>query len=211
MGLSLDGPQLGKPGYTNLKKLCIEFDQELQAHVLGRKPCRKTDEKRVQSYLIAEAYRNNRFIAPINRALSTCLQPCELEFVTDELFLPTETSPHGIGCDILACYRALSGSYVPVQMELKHKSDTVDEVIDQLLEYSLLVDRHAEVFAELFSAILGKPIQFAAPCEKWAVMPSSIRKTERFAQHNIHLVTYCERARDEFDFNVFAPQEMAAS
>ena len=42
----------------------------------------------------------------------------------------------------------------------------------RIAPYAALLDLHADLFAELFGVLLGEPVQFDAPAEKWIVWPA---------------------------------------
>ena len=92
----------------------------------------------------------------------------ELIFVTDEIRLPIEGKE--IICDLLAL-RNTDAGHIPVVIELKAKRAKA-ELIRQVNAYASLVDDHSGLFAELYSALLGYPINFVGRCEKWIVWPS---------------------------------------
>ena len=45
--------------------------------------------------------------------------------------------------------------------------------IDPPQGYAKLIDEHADLFAELFSALLGEQVTFAGRTEKWIVWPAA--------------------------------------
>ena len=150
-------------------------------------------EDRIQSFLIHEAYKNSRKMVSISDALV---------FVTDEISLSKEKR-----CDILAV-RYTDVGPVPVLIELK-TDRKMKELIEQVEEYSELFDEHAELFAELYHALLGSDYddrRFAKSCEKWVVWPARSgaglddrdEREDDFAAKGIRLVSYYE---DEDDKN----------
>lgn len=73
-------------------------------------------------------------------------------------------------CDILALRRD-SERCVPVLIELKD-SRQLTRLVEQVVGYAELIDLHADLFAELFSALLGEDIRFDGPTERWIVWPA---------------------------------------
>jgi hypothetical protein len=72
--------------------------------------------------------------------------------------------------------------------------------------YAKLIDEHAELFAELYGALLGTPIKFDGPTEKWIVWPMEgreydPRQGELLAQ-GIRLVGYMETSPGLYGFRV---------
>lgn len=88
-----------------------------------------------------------------------------------------------IVCDILAIRRD-GGRCTPILLELKNGRQ-LTRLLAQVQSYAALVDEHAELFAELFSALLGEVVRFDVPAEKGSSghrqAPSLMRKTTPFA------------------------------
>lgn len=74
-------------------------------------------------------------------------------------------------CDILALRRD-DGRSTTVLLELKD-ARMLTRLVEQIGGYSKLVDEHADLFAELFGALLAEPVMFDAPTEKWIVWPAA--------------------------------------
>ncbi len=57
-----------------------------------------------------------------------------------------------------------------------------------------LVNRHADLFGELYSALLGQQISFSGPCETWIVWPSADRarepRADELRRQGIRVVDY---------------------
>jgi hypothetical protein len=126
-------------------------------------------EKALQSYLIREAQKNGRRLVSINAASAATDDPVELTFITDEIPLPV-----GGGktvCDILALRRD-GGRSTPMLLELKD-ARMLTRLVEQVEGYARLVEEHADLFAELFGALLGEPVTFDGPTEKWIVWPAA--------------------------------------
>ena len=199
VGLSPDGPQLGDRIGKHLT-----CPRESIEEALARKPGRTTPEKRLQSLLIASAYRRERRIEPLSAAATSAGQSAELIFVTDELFLPMDGSPgYGKGCDLLGIRRVSPSAFVPAQIELKSFRDT-KELFIELDRYAPLINLYANLFEELFSAVLGQSVRFAGAAERWAVWPAASGEPDRqrtaFAGHGFRLFTYNERTPGPFEF-----------
>jgi hypothetical protein len=45
-------------------------------------------------------------------------------------------------------------------------------LVDQVEGYAALIDLHPNLFAELFGVLLGEPVHFVVPAEKWIVWPA---------------------------------------
>jgi hypothetical protein len=43
--------------------------------------------------------------------------------------------------------------------------------VDQVDGYAALMNGHADLFAKLYSVLLGREVAFGAPVEKWIVWP----------------------------------------
>jgi len=169
VGLLADRPQRGKGGITNLSRIAGEFESMFCSHCRDIDQGRVTGEKALQSFLIGEAYSNQRRMLSINLAAKSTNLPVELWFVTDEIVLPLERGK--IVCDVLALRRD-HGRSTPILLELKDARQ-LTQLVKQVSTYSSLIDEHAALFAELYGALLGEPVQFDAPVEKWIVWPAA--------------------------------------
>jgi hypothetical protein len=71
--------------------------------------------------------------------------------------------------------------------------------------YSALIDELPEAFEALYSAILGEPVRFDAPAERWIVWPASDRRPdpheEELAEKCIRMVGYT-KVENSFSFKV---------
>jgi hypothetical protein len=168
VGLHPDRPQRGKSGITNLRRVVADFERMFAAHCLDIDHRRVTGERRLQSYLIREAYAHNRRLAPINTASLETEDAVELLFITDEIALPTEEGK--TVCDMLAL-RHDKGRLTPVLLELKYARQR-KRLVEQVETYSRSLDDHAGLFAELYGALLGESVTFDGPTEKWIVWPA---------------------------------------
>ena len=216
VGLLLERPQRGESGIRDLKRLADDFANnnadQFKRYCENIEQGRPTPEKRLQSYLIDDAYRDSRKMKALNKASESAVTPVELQFVTDEIFLPTEKSK--IGCDILALRKTEDGS-VPVLIELKSGRD-MKEAIEQVEKYSGIVDEHAEDFAKLYHALLGSDfdnLEFVKSCEKWVVWPGlgdgpsdPDPREGDFSAKGIRLVSYYEDDKElgRYEFRVGA-------
>ncbi len=155
-------PQLGHGPYdaAHLAKTFAEtFERSSR-----KTPARPTPEKRVQSFLIGDAYRHERRMAALGVG--------ELLFITDELALRQE-SGRQVVCDILA-FRpnpANESEGVPVLIELK-SARQLTRLVVQLTSYAQVMTCYAEAFARLYTAVLGRHIRFTGPPECWLVWPA---------------------------------------
>ena len=176
VGLLHERPQRGHGPYTDLGRLAMEFDTEFRKYCVDVEQGRPTPEKKLQSFLIRDAYRNHRKMALLNKASMRTKDPVELIFVTDEIRLPVEGNKvegnkREIGCDFLAVRKTETG-HIPVLIELKSER-TRTELVGQVNNYSPLIVEHAALFGQLYTALLGRPSDFGSNCrcEKWIVWP----------------------------------------
>ena len=193
VGLLSDRPQRGKSGITNLDRLISDFERMFATHCREIDQGRVTGEKALQSFLIREAYKNGRRMTPIDAASKLTNEAVELVFVTDEIPLPVANGK--MVCDILALRRD-AGRSTPVLLELKDDR-MLTRLVEQVEGYSVLVDEHADLFAEFFGALLGEDVRFDGPTEKWIVWPEAAPGREpreaELAARGIRVVTYTER------------------
>jgi hypothetical protein len=165
VGLLAELPQRGKGRLTNLDRVARDFEALFAEHCQYIEQGRVTGEKALQSFLIRDAYTHGRRMAALNDA---CADGTELVFVTDEIALPVEGGK--MVCDILALRRD-RGRNVPVLLELKDDR-MLTRLVQQVTGYAALIDAHADLFAELYGALLGERVVFAGPTEKWIVWPA---------------------------------------
>ncbi|MCP4602401.1 MAG: hypothetical protein GY847_18110 [Proteobacteria bacterium] len=158
---------------------------------------RQTPEKEFQSFLISESYKNHRQITPINEK---CPDQ-KLTYVTDEIPIPS--SPKKIVCDLLAVRKVKNG-YIPVLIELKSAREK-KRLVEQVESYSKLIDLHSDLYAELYSALLNKPVRFVQPCEKWIVWPMTKKEKDPqeddLAKKGIRVVGY-KKQDNGFTFSI---------
>lgn len=170
VGLTPERPQRGKSGIRSLAKLATNFDAEFKKHCVDVDQGRPTAEKVLQSWMLAEAYRNDRRMVSLNTASEATASPVELVFVADEIALPTTVDGKGrIVCDILALRQGSEGD-VPVVIELKTERQ-LTRLVEQVTDYAALVDAHPDMFTDLLSVMLSEDVRFAGPSEKWIVWP----------------------------------------
>jgi hypothetical protein len=166
IGLLPNAPQLGMEPVQNLDRLARDFEMLFARHCEKLAPGRDTPEKALQSFLIRDAYARGRHMDAIRRASTDAT---DLIFVTDEISLPTITGERK--CDLLALRRD-GARWVPVLIELKSRR-AQKELVEQVTVYARLIDEHAALFSELYSALLGEPVVLDQPTEKWIVWPSA--------------------------------------
>lgn len=169
IGLLPDRPQRGKSGLTNLARVVTDFEDMFAAHCRDVPQGRVTGEKALQSFLVSEAQVHDRRLVSINAASAATGDPIELVFVTDEIALPVDDGK--LVCDILALRRD-GGRSMPVLLELKD-SRMLTRLVEQVDGYAKLIDQHSDLFAELFAVLLGEPVTFDGPAEKWIVWPAA--------------------------------------
>jgi hypothetical protein len=167
VGLLPERPQRGQSGVVNLERLVNDFDARFATHCRDVEQGRMTGEKVLQSFLISEANQNSSELLSLNIASRRSDTPVELLFITDELSLPTAGGQ--AVCDLLALRRD-KGRCRPVLLELKDRR-TLKRLVEQVERYAPLIDEHADLFAELFGALLGEPVTFDGPTERWIVWP----------------------------------------
>jgi hypothetical protein len=160
VGLLSERPQRGKGGYRNLERLARDFDVEFRQRCVDIEHGRPTPEKRLQSWIVAEAYRHDR-------RLTSLVPRGDVTFIADELALAVPTGK--TVCDLLAL-RSEGDRCAPVVIELE-TARQLTRLRQQVDEYAALVEQHLELFGELYSVVLGQEVRLTAPCEKWIVWP----------------------------------------
>lgn len=169
VGLLHDRPQRGLGGLKDLDRITSDFEALFREHCEAVPQGRGTDEKQLQSFLIREAYKHGRRMEPVTTAARAAGLDLGLVFVTDEIPLPGDDGK--IVCDILALRRDTAGRQIPVVVELKSER-ALTRLLSQVEGYARLVDLHADLFGQLFAALLGEPVSFGGPCEKVIVWPA---------------------------------------
>jgi hypothetical protein len=192
VGLLAERPQRGCRLET-LVEFATTFEDLFAKHCRDVAHGRVTGEKALQSFLTREAYKHARHLEPINVASRITDEPVDLVFVTDEIALPIIDGK--TVCDVLALRRD-GGRSTPVLLELKDQRQ-LTRLVEQVEGYAALVDLHANLFAELFAALLGEPVRFDAPAEKWIVWPAPPRpgpdpQEDWLAARGVRVVGYTE-------------------
>jgi|GEM_PF-411441 len=194
VGLLHDRPQRGRSGITDLEAFARSYASEFEKHCRSVTQGRPTGEKALQSFLIRDAFKNGGRLQALNDASNVTDEAVQLTFVTDEIALPFGEGK--IVCDVLAL-RHDHGRRTPVLLELKD-TRAMDRLIEQVETYAALIDEQAELFAELFGALLGEELRFDGPTEKWMVWPQKGERVDpqedQLAARNIRVVGYTERA-----------------
>lgn len=189
ISINPDRPQVGKRGLRDLKAISDRFDDMYQKHCM-QGPSRPTPEKRLQSYLIAQALKQSR------RML--CLEHSgeEIYFITDEVSLPTCAGEKV--CDILAAVRT-DGGWRPMHIELKSER-AMKRLIEQLDRFSSLIDQHLDAFGRLASTMLEIPIQWSGSTQKVLVWPAADKpvdpRASELGQRGIRCVGYRDHGAD---------------
>ena len=124
-------------------------------------PIRPTPEKRLQSWLLADAYRNGGTSPQLG-----------LELVIDEQRVPGQGKD--VVSDLLALRHSAHG-FAPVVIELKSERHMA-RLVDQVLAFADVVDAHRDCFAALFGAVLGRTVDLTLPCERWIGVASASRQ-----------------------------------
>lgn len=202
VGLLPDRPQRGKSGLRDLHRVARDFDTLFAQHCRDVEQGRVTGEKALQSWLIAEAHMNARRLVSINAASKATSDPVELVFVTDEIPVPVDSGK--IVCDILAL-RVDGGRSTPVLLELKD-ARMLTRLVKQVDDYAALMQDHVESFEKLYATVLGEPVKFDRPTEKWIVWPSAGHGVDpreaELAEQGIRVVAYREREAGGYEFGV---------
>lgn len=193
IGLLPDRPQRGKGGYRNLAKLASSFEEEFDRRCRDIDQGRSTPEKRLQSYLLADAHTHGGALTTLSEASESTDDPVHLELVTDELALPLGDG-RKVVCDLLALRRVDDDIAKPVVIELK-SARQMTRLVEQVSDYAMLVEEHLELFAELASILLEREVELKGPCEKWLVWPavsSGEPREDELAAGGIRVVGYEE-------------------
>jgi hypothetical protein len=202
VGLLPDRPQRGKSGITNLDAVATNFEKLFEDHCQNIEQGRITGEKALQSFLIREANMNDRRMVSLNAASVATEEPVDLCFITDELALPVDGGK--IVCDLLALRRD-GGRLTPVLLELKDDRQ-LTRLVQQVESYSRLIDEHAGLFGELYATIVGEPVTFDGPTEKWIVWPAAGEERDprepELAQRGIRVVGYTMDDSAGYQFRV---------
>lgn len=187
VGLLLDRPQRGLTHITDLARLADQFDALFVQHCVVCRHGRPTPEKKLQSFLIADAIRHDGTMHALTSQLPP---PSRLELVTDEIAVPTANGK--VVCDLLALHH-IDDATVPAVIELKSSRDKT-RLVAQVETYAAFVDAHAAAYEALYSALLGRPITFAGPTERWIIWPAAgpgpDRHEAELAERGIRIITY---------------------
>jgi hypothetical protein len=201
VGLLPDRPQRGLTAIRNLERFIADFDGQFTRHCVECTHGRPTPEKALQSFLIADAYRQAGRMHALESAAATADPLLRLDFVTDEIAVPTADGK--VVCDILALHVTPDGD-IPVVLELKSARDKA-RLIQQVETYAAFVDAHRSAYEDLYGALLGRPVAFARPCARWIVWPRASPGPDRheadLRRRGIRVVTYEQRGA-AFSFRV---------
>ncbi len=199
VGLLPDRPQRGKGGYK-AEGLKSAFTVEFPEYCVNIGQGRPTAEKRLQSFVIGDAYRHQRLMQAMQSRLPDS-EDTSLYFVTDEISVTHDDNK--VVCDILAINRRKDG-VAPVLMELKSER-AMSRLVEQLNNYEAIMKTYQTNFEGLFSALMGEEIRFAFPPEKWMVWPASDtgpdRREAELLPQGIRIVGYSESDAG-FDFHI---------
>jgi hypothetical protein len=174
VGLLADRPQRGWSGLPDLNRVAENFEELFARHCRDVEKGRETPEKALQSFLIRDAYTHGRRMDAIEHASRATAESVELTFVVDEISLPHNDGE--IVCDLLAVRRD-GTRCTPVLLELKSER-SLTRLVQQVEGYARVIDEHPDLFALLFSAILGEELHFDAPTEKWIVWPAKVAEKD---------------------------------
>ncbi len=192
VGLRPERPQRGKGGYRDLAALAADFDAEFRKHCVDVDQGRPTEEKELQSWLVAQAQTNDGVLTPL-------FPKGDVVFVTDEIPVPYQGGR--IVCDLLAARPFGPGRVRPVLIELKSER-AMKRLVQQVTDYATLIDAHPKPFERLYGALLGNAVQFEGPTEKHIVWPAPASGGEpqrpKLKALNISVTTY-KRATTGFE------------
>lgn len=177
VGLLADRPQRGLGGVSKLRDLADNFEELFRQHCREIEHGRVTGEKELQSFLIRESYQHGRLMQPLVDAAKESGEELDLLFVTDEQLLPMGTDRNKVVCDLLALRRDPERGLIPVLLELKDARH-MTRLIEQVEGFATLMDRHVDLFAQLYTALLGFEVRFDGPTEKWIVWPALGEKAD---------------------------------
>lgn len=193
VGLRPDRPQRGKGGYRDLKKLAADFAAQFEKHCVDIEQGRPTEEKELQSWLVAHAQTHGGALTPI-------FPKGDVVFVTDEI--PVPCADGRIVCDLLAARRLGEGRVRPVLIELKSER-AMKRLVEQATSYAEVIDRHPDLFARLYGALLGSETRFEGATEMYIVWPAPASGGEprraELAALGIGVMTY-RAVADGFEF-----------
>ncbi len=194
VGLLPEKPQRGHGPYQ-AEFLRQHFAEQFQKYCVDIVQGRPTPEKRLQSFLIGNAYQHNRTMAALHRADDPTT---ELIFVTDEIALCQDSRK--VVCDLLA-FRPTkrdSGVGVPVLIELKSER-RLTRLTAQLNDYAAAMKPYVDQFEQLYSALLGQPVRFDQPPEQWLIWPNVNDKVDprehELLERGIRVVQYKQQDR----------------
>lgn len=197
-------PQRGESGLRDLPGIVANFEALFRQHCVDIDHGRETREKELLSYLIRESYRHGRVMTPLVEAAERNDERLDLLFVTDEQLLPV--GPGKIVCDLLALRRDPERGMIPVLLELKDARN-MTRLIQQVEGFAALMDVHADLFARLYTALLGFEVRFSGPTEKWIVWPAlgelADPREPELRVRGIRVVGY-RREGETFDFRIGA-------
>ncbi len=200
-------PQRGKSGLRDLRRVVDNFEELFRLHCVEIDHGRVTGEKELQSFLIRESYRHGWVMQPLVNAAKKTGEALDLLFVTDEQLLPVGTGRSKLVCDLLALRRHPEHGLIPVLLELKDSRD-MTRLIAQVESFATLIDVHADLFAQLYTALLGFEVRFGGPTEKWIVWPALGEKADpreaELRARGIRVVGY-ERQEQGFRFRLGKP------
>ena len=200
VGLLPHRPQRGLGGFSKLRHLADNFEDLFRQHCVEIDQGRPTGEKELQSFLIRESYRHARLMQPLVGAAKNSGEELDLLFVTDEQLLPVGTGLGKVVCDLLALRRDPERGMIPVLLELKDSRD-MTRLIAQVESFATLMNLHADLFAQLYTVLLGFEVRFGGPTEKWIVWPALREDVDRreaeLRARRIRVVGY---ERDDQDF-----------
>ncbi len=166
VGLTLDCPQRGHSRYS-AERLRTQYLEEFEQHCT-KVPGRNTPEKRLQSFLIRDAYQHDRQMAAL-RSVAGDDPTADLRFITDELALYASNGEKLV-CDLLAFRRSAadSSAIIPVLIELKSARDMTC-LVAQLTRFAREIGRYREEIAKIAGGLLGEKVSFTYEPELWLV------------------------------------------
>jgi hypothetical protein len=170
VGLLAERPQRGRSRVNDLDKVVDDFEAVFAQFCQNIVEERVAPSDAVASFLVRTSYPHERRMQALESAAEASGDPLALTFVTDGIVLPIPTGK--IASGILAL-RTDGGRSTPVLLQLCDDRQT-RQALYRVRTYAALLDAHAEAFAAIFGALLGRTVVFDGPAEKWIVWPAAV-------------------------------------
>ncbi|NOG53188.1 MAG: hypothetical protein HND57_02470 [Planctomycetes bacterium] len=201
VGLLPDRPQRGKGGLS-AARLQESFDEKLRGYCVNISQGRPTPEKLLQSFLIADAYRNHRHMAAFASSTGGHDSFKDVRFITDELCITSGSLK--MVCDLLAV-RPLENGHCPMLIELK-SARHMKRLVEQIDGFTQILNQCRDKFEALYTAVLGEDITFVCEPERWLVWPGKCEGADRreaeLLEQRIGVIQYQQDDTASFTFHV---------